>query len=43
MKLREMTMNKKGWYKLADDEQIVKKAVLSKEEAEWFEKYKNLP
>lgn len=36
-------MNKKGWYKLADDEQIVKKAVLSKEEAEWFEKYKDLP
>ncbi len=33
----------KGWYKLADDEQVVKKAVLSKEEAEWFEKYKDLP
>lgn len=32
----------KGWYKLADDEQVVKKAVLSKEEAEWFEKYKDL-
>lgn len=33
----------KGWYKLADDEQVVKKAVLSKEETEWFEKYKVLP
>ncbi len=42
-KVTQDTMNKKGWYKLADDEQIVKKAVLSKEEAEWFEKYKNLP
>lgn len=33
----------KGWYKLADDELVVKKAVLSKEETEWFEKYKVLP
>lgn len=33
----------KGWHKLASNEQIVKKAVLSKEEAEWFEKYKGLP
>lgn len=32
-KVTQDTMNKKGWYKLADDEQIVKKAVLSKEEA----------
>ncbi|WP_168350694.1 DUF1642 domain-containing protein [Ligilactobacillus murinus] len=42
-KVTQETMNKKGWYKLADDEQVVKKAVLSKEEAEWFEKYKDLP
>lgn len=42
-KVTQETMNKRGWYKLADDEQIVKKAVLSKEEAEWFEKYKDLP
>lgn len=42
-KVTQETMNRKGWYQLADDEQIVKKAVLSKEEAEWFEKYKDLP
>lgn len=42
-KVKQEMMNQKGWYKLADDEQIVKKAVLSKEEAEWFEKYKDLP
>ena len=42
-KVTQETMNKKGWYQLADDEQIVKKAVLSKEEAEWVEKYKDLP
>lgn len=42
-KVTQDTMNKKGWYKLADDEQVVKKAVLSKEEAEWFEKHKDLP
>ena len=42
-KVEQETMNKKGWYKLTDDEQVVKKAVLSKEEAEWFEKYKDLP
>ncbi len=33
----------KGWHKLADDEQIVKKVELTEEEAEWFEKNKNLP
>lgn len=42
-KVKQEMMNKKGWYKLADDEQVVKKAVLSKEEAEWFEKHKDLP
>ncbi|MCR1891297.1 hypothetical protein NSA16_08945, partial [Ligilactobacillus murinus] len=42
-KVKQEMMNQKGWYKLADDEQIVKKAVLSKEEAEWVEKYKDLP
>ncbi|GAA2953125.1 hypothetical protein FC48_GL000955 [Ligilactobacillus murinus DSM 20452 = NBRC 14221] len=39
----EEQSKKAGYVKLADDEQIVKKAVLSKEEAEWFEKYKDLP
>lgn len=39
----EEQLKKAGYVKLADDEQIVKKAVLSKEEAEWFEKYKDLP
>lgn len=42
-KVTQETMNQKGWYKLAGDEQIVKKAELTKEEAEWFEKNKNLP
>lgn len=42
-KVTQETMNQKGWYKLADDEQIVKRVVLTSEEAEWFEKYKNLP
>ncbi len=42
-KVKQEMMNKRGWYKLADDEQIVKKAVLSKEEAEWFEKYRRFP
>lgn len=42
-KVKQEMMDKRGWYKLADDEQVVKKAVLSKEEAEWFEKYKDLP
>ncbi|WP_298490943.1 DUF1642 domain-containing protein [uncultured Lactobacillus sp.] len=39
----EEQLKKAGYVKLADDEQIVKKAVLSKEEAEWFEKHKDLP
>lgn len=42
-KVTQETMNQKGWYKLAGDEQIVKKAELTKEEAEWFEKYKDFP
>ncbi|MDO5884185.1 DUF1642 domain-containing protein [Ligilactobacillus animalis] len=42
-KVTQETMNQKGWYKLADDEQVVKKAELTKEEAECFEKYKDLP
>lgn len=33
----------KGWHKLADDERVVKKVELTKEEAEWFEKHKDLP
>lgn len=39
----EEQLKKAGYVKLADDEQIVKKAVLSKEEAEWFEKYRRFP
>lgn len=39
----EEQLKKAGYVKPADDEQIVKKAVLSKEEAEWFEKHKDLP
>lgn len=42
-KVAQETMNQKGWYKLAGDEQIVKKVELTGEEAEWFEKNKNLP
>ena len=42
-KVTQETMNRKGWYKLADDEQVVKMVELTKEEAEWFEKYKDLP
>ena len=42
-KVTQDTMNKKGWYKLADDEQIVKKAALTKEEANFVEKHKSLP
>lgn len=42
-KVKQEMMNKRGWYKLAGDEQIVKKAELTKKEAEWFEKNKNLP
>lgn len=33
----------KGWHKLADDEQVVKKVELTKEETDWFEKHKGLP
>lgn len=33
----------KGWHKLDDDEQIVKKVGLTKKEAEWLEKHKDLP
>ena len=37
-KVTQETMNREGWYKLADDEQVVKKAELTKEEAEFVEK-----
>ncbi len=39
----EEQLKKAGYVKLADGEQVVKKAELTKEEAEWFEKYKDLP
>lgn len=42
-KVTQETMNQKGWYKLADNEQVVKKVALTKEEAECLEKYKDLP
>lgn len=42
-KVEQETMNKKGWYKLTDDEQVVKKAELTKEEADFVEKHKSLP
>ncbi len=33
----------KGWYKLASNEQIVKRVVLTPEEAEWFDENRTLP
>lgn len=42
-KVEQETMNKKGWYKLVDDEQVVKKVELTKEEADFVEKHKSLP
>jgi len=41
-KVTQDTMNKKGWYKLADDEQIVMKVELSEEEAQFMESHKHL-
>lgn len=41
-KVTQETMNQKGWYKLGDDETVVKKVKLSKEEAEFMEKNKTL-
>lgn len=42
-KVKQEMMNKRGWYKLADDEQVVKKAVLSKEEAKFMKENRHLP
>ncbi|WGN89790.1 DUF1642 domain-containing protein [Ligilactobacillus faecis] len=42
-KVTQKKMNRKGWHKLNSNEQIVKRVVLTPEEAEWFEKHKDLP
>ena len=42
-KVTQETMNQKGWYKLASNEQIVKIVELTKEEANFVEKHKDLP
>ncbi|MCR1902257.1 DUF1642 domain-containing protein [Ligilactobacillus apodemi] len=42
-KVEQEMMNKKGWHKLAGDEQIVKKVELTKEEADFVENHKSLP
>lgn len=41
-KVKQEMMNQKGWYKLADDETVVKKVKLSEEEVEFMEKNKSL-
>lgn len=43
-KVTQETMNRKGWYKLADDEQLVVKVVeLTQEDADFVEDHMNLP
>lgn len=42
-KVTRKTMNRKGWYKLAGNKEIIRRVVLTPEEAEWFEKHKSLP
>lgn len=42
-KVTRKTMNRKGWHKLASNEQIVKKVCLDWEDADWFEKHISLP
>lgn len=42
-KVTQKTMNRKGWYKLASNEQIVKKVELTGEEANFVEKHECLP
>lgn len=48
MRTREVSVSAdvladKGWHKLASNEQIVKRVVLTPEEAEWFEENRTLP
>lgn len=42
-KVKQEMMHQKGWYKLADDEQVVKMVELTKEEADFVEKHMSLP
>lgn len=42
-KVPQETMNQKGWYKLADDENVVKKVKLSEGWAAFMEENKHLP
>lgn len=42
-KVTQETMNQKGWYKLGDDEQVVKMVELTKEEADFVENHMSLP
>ncbi len=42
-KVTRKTMNRKGWHKLNSNEQIVKRVVLTPEEAEWLEENRRLP
>lgn len=42
-KVKQEMMNKRGWYKLASNEEIIKRVVLTPEEAEWFDKNRRLP
>lgn len=42
-KVTRKTMNRKGWYKLAGNKEIIRRVVLTPEEAEWFEENRSLP
>ncbi|WP_304682533.1 hypothetical protein, partial [uncultured Ligilactobacillus sp.] len=42
-KVKQEMMNKRGWYKLASNEEIIKRVVLTPEEAEWFDENRRLP
>lgn len=42
-KVKQEMMNQKGWYKLGDDEQVVKMVELTKEEADFAENHMSLP
>ena len=42
-KVTRKTMNRKGWYKLAGNKEIIRRVVLTPEEAEWFEENRTLP
>lgn len=42
-KVKQEMMNKRGWYKLASNEEIIKRVVLTPKEAEWFDENRTLP